>query len=393
MAICKVYLRPKEEIRIQNGHAWVYHNEVARIEGDIVSGELAMVYAAKGDFLGKGYLNTASKIFVRILTREDIEIDEAFFRDRLTAANAARIDLGFSDSYRAFFAESDGISGLIVDKYSDYLVVQILSLGIEKRKNMFVDLLVELFHPIGIYERSDVGVRIKEGLTECKGVLYGEIPEVVIIHENGIVMAVDIQNGQKTGSFLDQQENHAAIGPYVHGKTVLDCFAHTGGFGLHAAKYGASHVTCVDVSGTACERIAKNVALNGFNGFDVVKADVFSLLRQYQEEQKTFDVVILDPPAFTKNTENLTKAYAGYKEINIQGLKLIRHGGYLVTCSCSHYMTPALFLEMLLEAGVDSGRIVQMVEFRTQGKDHPTLLGSEESFYLKVVVLRVLDKR
>lgn len=393
METCKVTLRPKEDVRIRNGHAWVYNNEVANIDGEIVSGELARVYSSKGDFLGKGFLNTASKIFVRILAREDVAIDRAFFKARLAAADRARRDLGFSGCYRAFFAEADGIPGLIVDKYEDWLVVQILSLGIDRRKQVFVDLLVELFQPKGIYERSDVPVRLKEGLPETKGVLYGAVPDLVRVSESGVLMDVDVKNGQKTGSFLDQQENHAAIAPYAQGKDVLDCFSHTGGFGLAAAKAGAHHVTCVDLSQTACDRIAANAALNGFANVDVVKADVFQLLRKEHAEGKSYDLVVLDPPAFTKNAENLAAAYAGYKEINIQGLKLVRHGGFLLTCSCSHYMTPALFLEMLLEAGIDAGRIVQMIEFRTQGKDHPTLLGSEESFYLKVVVLRVLDKR
>ncbi|MFA5006836.1 MAG: class I SAM-dependent rRNA methyltransferase [Candidatus Izemoplasmatales bacterium] len=390
---CRLILKPKEEVRIRNGHAWVYGNEVARIEGEIVSGELANVYSAKGDFIGKGYLNTASKILVRILARDDVAIDRAFFKERLRAADAARRELGFTGSYRAFFAESDGIPGLIVDKYEDWLVVQVLSLGIEKRKAMFVELLVELFAPQGIYERSDVAVRIKEGLEEAKGVLYGTVPDLVRVEENGVLMDVDVKNGQKTGSFLDQRENHAAIAPYVRGKDVLDCFSHTGGFGLAAAKAGAKSVVCVDISASACDRIEKNAALNGFANVSVIKADVFSLLREEFAKGNQYDVVVLDPPAFTKNVENLANAYAGYKEINIQGLRLVRHGGYLVSCSCSHYMTPALFLEMLLEAGVDAGRIVQMIEFRTQGKDHPTLLGSEESFYLKVVVLRVLDRR
>jgi len=393
MEACRVTLRPKEEDRIKNGHAWVYNNEVAKIEGDIVSGELARVYTSKGEFLGKGYLNTASKIFVRILARQDVEIDEAFFRARLVAANEARVALGFSDCYRVCFSEADGIPGLVVDKYADCLVVQVLSLGIERRKDLFVRLLADLFRPRGIYERSDVSVRIKEGLEEATGVLYGTVPDLVRVNEAGVLMDVDVKNGQKTGSFLDQQENHAAIRAYAKGKSVLDCFSHTGGFGLHAAAAGASDVTCVDISAAACDRIGRNAALNGFANLAVVKSDVFTLLRKSFEEGRSYDVVVLDPPAFTKNAENLANAYAGYKEINIQGLKLVRHGGTLVTCSCSHYMTPALFLEMLLDAAVDAGRIVQMLEFRTQGRDHPTLLGAEESFYLKVVVLRVLDKR
>lgn len=389
---CKITLKPKEEIRIVQGHSWVYNNEIAKIDGDIKSGELADVFSSNGTFVGRGYLNTASKIFVRILTRRDIVVDEAFFRTLIHRANQARIDLGYQNAYRALFAEADGIPGFIVDKYGDYLVIQVLSLGIDLRKAMFIRLLVDEFHPIGIYERSDVGVRIKEGLSEYKGVVYGSVPEFVMIQENELLMNVDIINGQKTGTFLDQQANHAAIRPYVAMKNVLDCFSHTGGFGLHAAKYGAKHVTCVDISSLAVSQIEANAALNGLNQITTIKADVFALLREYQKTADKFDVVVLDPPSFTKNLENLDKAYAGYKEINLQAMKIITSGGYLVTCSCSHYMTPELFLSMLLDAANDSDRIVQMVEFRTQGKDHPTLLGSEESLYLKCVILRIDDK-
>jgi 23S rRNA (cytosine1962-C5)-methyltransferase len=392
MENCKVTLRPREEDRIRNGHPWVYNNEVAKIEGTIVSGEIVRVVSSKGEFLGKGFLNTASKIFVRIVTRDDIAVDAAFFRERLATADVARRSLGFASCYRICFAEADGIPGFVVDRYGDVLVVQILSLYVELHKSMFVQMLVDLFAPTGIYERSDVSVRIKEGLEESVGVLYGNVPDVVRVDEKGILMDVDVRNGQKTGAFLDQQENHAAVAAYAKGADVLDCFSHTGGFGLHAARAGASSVTCVDISASACERIRSNAALNGLPNLTVVKADVFTLLRQQRAEGTLHDLVILDPPAFAKTSENLEHAYAGYKEINIQGMGLVRSGGFLVSCSCSQHMTPALFLQMLMEAAADAGRIAQMVEFRTQGRDHPTLLGSEETFYLKVVVLRILDR-
>jgi 23S rRNA (cytosine1962-C5)-methyltransferase len=392
MEPCKITLKPKEEIRIKNGHPWVYNNEIALIKGEIVSGEIADVFSHIGEFIGRGFLNTASKLFVRVVTRKQIDIDEDFFRNRIKEANQARIDLGYADSYRVIFGEADGIPGFIVDKYGDYLTIQILSYAIDIRKEMFIGLLVELFHPKGILERSDVTVRLKEGLQEFKGVVYGEVPPLIEINENGIKVEVDLMHGQKTGYFLDQQANHAAVEPYVKNRTVLDCFSHTGGFGLHAAFYGAKAVQCVDLSQLAVQAIEKHRILNGLNHLEGVKGDVFKLLREYVVMKKTFGVVILDPPAFTKNMENVNKAYAGYKEINLQAMKLIEDGGYLITNSCSHYMTPALFLEMLMEAAVDSGRIAQMVEFRTQGKDHPALLGSEESFYLKCVVLRIKDK-
>jgi len=392
MIPCKITLKPKEEIRINNGHPWVYNNEIQSIEGPIETGGLADVFSSRGAYVGRGFLNTVSKIFVRILTRKNETINDDFFRHLLHKANQSRIQLGYQNSYRAFFGEADGIPGLIVDKYGDYLSIQILSFAIDLRKELFVRLLVEIFSPKGIMERSDVSVRTKEGLKEFKGVIYGSVPPFVPINENGILVEVDLYNGQKTGYFLDQQANHAAVAPYVRQKSVLDCFSHTGGFGLHAAYYGALNVTCVDMSQLACDAIVKHGRLNNLNNLSSLKADVFKLLRDFQSQDQQYDVVILDPPAFTKNLENVNKAYAGYKEINLQAMKLINDGGYLITNSCSHYMTPALFLEMLMESAVDSGRIAQMVEFRMQGKDHPALLGSEESFYLKCVVLRILDK-
>lgn len=390
---CKIILKPKEEIRINNGHPWVYSNEIQSIQGEVKSGELADVFSSQNKFIGRGFVNTASKIFVRIMTRKDEVIDNSFFLNAIRNANQSRLDLGYSNSYRAFFAEADGIPGLIIDKYGDYLSIQILSYAIDLRKDKIVDMLVSVFKPKGIIERSDVSVRIKEGLPEFKGVLYGSVPPYVQINENGIIVEVDLYNGQKTGYFLDQQANHAAIAPYIKQKTVLDCFSHTGGFGLHAAFYGAKMVTCVDMSQLAIDAINKHAKINNLNNLTAKKADVFALLRELQSENLRYDTIILDPPAFTKNLENVNKAYAGYKEINLQAMKLINDGGYLVTNSCSHYMTPALFLEMLMDAAIDSGRIAQMVEFRTQGKDHPALLGSDESFYLKCVVLRILDKK
>ncbi|OHE31723.1 MAG: hypothetical protein A2009_04715 [Tenericutes bacterium GWD2_38_27] len=390
MQTCKIYLKPKEEIRIVQGHPWVYSNEIERIEGTIKSGDLAYVYSYKNQFIGKGYLNTSSKIFVRILSRdEQTEIDEPFFRNLIQKSNQSRIDLEYQNSYRVLFGEADGIPGFIVDKYGDYLSLQILSLGIDLRKEMFVKILVDLFHPKGIYERSDVPVRKKEGLDLFKGVVYGTVPETVLIKENELQMEVDIINGQKTGSFLDQQDNHNALKPYVKDKTVLDCFSHIGGFGLHAAYHHAKEVTCLDISEHAVLQIERNAKLNKLNNVKAVKADVFEQLRTYQLNQQKFDVVILDPPAFAKKVDDVKKAYQGYKDINLQALKIINDNGYLMSCSCSHYMTPALFLDMLMEASNDAKKITQMVEFRIQGKDHPALLGSDESLYLKCVVLRV----
>lgn len=392
MSLLQVILKPKEEQRIQTGHAWVYGNEVARLDGEIRSGDVVDVVSSKGEFVGRGFLNTASKILVRIMTRRiDQPVDRAFFRTLIRRADQRKRELGYGDSYRVVFGEADGMSGLIVDKYADVLVVQIVALGMDRHRDWIVDELVELFHPKGIYERSDVGVRIKEGLEEKIGVLYGDVPDVVLIREGDLTIEVNVKNGQKTGYFLDQQANHQAVKAYVKDKTVLDCFSHTGGFGIHAAAAGARHVTFVDLSASACEAIRRNCDRNHLTNVTIVKDDVFGLLRRKAQEQSTYDVVILDPPAFTKNADNLKNAYAGYKEINLQAMKILSDGGILVSCSCSHYMTPALFLDMLIEAAADAKKKVQMLEFRTQGKDHPTLLGSEETLYLKCVALRVSE--
>lgn len=390
MDFCKIFLQPKEDIRIRQGHPWVYGNEIDHIEGIIKSGEIAYVYAYNNDFIGKGYLNTTSKIFVRILSRDiDEVIDEAFFKNVIKISNQSRIDLGFKNSYRVLFGESDGIPGFIVDKYDEYLSIQVLSLGIDLRKDMFIKILVNIFNPKGIYERSDVSVRKKEGLDLFKGVVYGDVPDKVIIKENELSMEIDIINGQKTGSFLDQQENHNAIKPYVFGKTVLDCFSHIGGFGLHAAYHKASEVTCLDISEVAVQQILKNAELNHLPQVKAYKANVFDELRAYHEQDRKFDVVILDPPAFAKKRDDIKKAYKGYKDINLQALKIINPEGYLVSCSCSHFMDQTLFLEMLTDASHDAKRITQMIDFRIQSKDHPALLGSDESLYLKCVTLKV----
>ena len=390
MDICKIYLQPKEDIRIVQGHPWVYGNEISQIKGPIESGDIAYVYSSKGEFIGKGYLNTASKIFVRILSRkEDETIDESFFKALIEKSNQSRLDMGFNNSYRVLFGEADGIPGFIVDKYADYLSIQILSLGIDLRKEMFIKILVDIFNPKGIYERSDVPVRKKEGLPLYKDTVYGIVPDLIQIKENELIMEIDIKNGQKTGSFLDQQENHNSLKPYVKHKSVLDCFSHIGGFGLHAAYHGAKTVTCLDISEHAVKSILKNAKLNQLNQVQAYKADVFNELRAYQAQEKTYDVIILDPPAFAKKRDDIKKAYKGYKDINLQALKIINPDGYLVSCSCSHYMTPQLFLDMLMDASHDANRITQMIDFSIQSKDHPALLGSDESLYLKCVTLKV----
>ena len=384
----KVYLKKNEEKRILDGHGWVYANEVLKIDGKDKNGSLAEVYAFDGRFLGKGYINHASKILVRIFIRGNETDDEKFYLKRIKRANDYRLALGYGDCYRMVFAEADELPALIIDKYGDVLVMQCLSLGIDMRKEMICDCLVKLFSPKGIYERSDVSVRKKEGLAEIKQVLYGEVPDYRQIEENGIKMLVDVKNGQKTGYFLDQKENRLAIRRYASGE-VLDCFCNSGGFSLNAATV-AKTVTACDVSELALKNVRDNAALNGYKNIDTLCGDVFEVLRGFKREKKQFNTVILDPPAFCKTADEVKDAYRGYKDINLTAMKIIKSGGFLITCSCSHHMSTSLFEKMLAEASRESGRFVRCVETKTQAPDHPSLLCAEETQYLKFFVLQVI---
>lgn len=391
MHIQKVILRKNEEIRILEGHPWIFSNEVLAFEGHIVSGEICDVYTWDKTFIGCGFLNTSSKIMVRMLSFQHIEINLEFFKSRIYDAYMYRKNVGFDNNYRVVFGEADLLPGLIVDKYGDYLSIQVLSLGMEKNKDLIVQALIEIFHPLGIMERSDVSVRKKEGLEERKQILYPKsFNPIVTIEENGVFVKVDLENGQKTGYFLDQKTNRAALERYVKEKNVLDCFSHTGGFSLHALHYGAKSATAVDISEKACKDILENAKLNHFEeNIEIVCADVFDFLHDEKNKGK-YDVIVLDPPAFTKSKETIEKAYRGYKEINMHALQLLEHNGILFTFSCSQHMTPALFLEMLKEAAKDAKKMVQMIDFKIQSPDHPTRLGGDESLYLKCVILRVL---
>ena len=385
-----VYLKKGEEKRIIAGHSWVYANEVAKIEGKDKNGSLASVFTCDGKFIGKGYINHLSKILVRIFIRDENQADDkAFYLEKLSQADNFRKNLGYDNCYRMVFAESDNIPALIVDKYDEYLSVQFLSLGIDRVKNLIVECLVELFAPKGIYERSDVAVRLKEGLTETKGVLYGDVPDRIIITENGLKMAVDVKNGQKTGYFLDQKENRFTARRYAKNGDVLDCFCNSGGFSLNCAAVAKS-VIAVDVSQLALDNVNENAKLNGINNIQTLQGDVFEVLRTYKKENKKFDLVILDPPAFCKSASEAKDAYRGYKDINVLGMKLVRSGGFLISASCSHYMTLPSFQKMLAESARESGRIVRQVEFKTQSPDHPSLVSADETNYLKFFVLQVI---
>lgn len=384
----EIYLKKNEEKRIIAGHSWIYANEVSRIENKDKNGSLATVFSYDGRYIGKGYINHTSKILVRIFIRNNENDDEALYIDRIKAANDYRLKLGYTDCYRMVFAEADNLPALIIDRYGDVLVMQCLSLGIDQRKEIICKCLVKLFSPKGIYERSDVAVRKKEGLPEVKQVLYGEVPDYCEVSENTIKMLVDVKNGQKTGYFLDQKENRLAARKYCRGE-VLDCFCNSGGFSLNAATV-ADKVTACDISELALKNVNDNAKLNSFKNITTLCGDVFEVLRNFRKEKRLFDTVILDPPAFCKTADEVKDAYRGYKDINISAMKIVKSGGFLITCSCSHHMTTALFEKMLIDAARESGRTVRSVEIKTQAPDHPSLLCAEETQYLKFFVLQII---
>ena len=383
----KIYLRKNEEIEKLNGYPWIFSNEIDRFEGEFESGKVCEVYTSLNEFLCYGFFNSSSKIMVRILSFDKNEkIDKEFFKKRIEYAIEHRKNLGWSAT-RLVFSEADFLPGLVVDKYGDYLSVQFMSLGMDMIKKDIVDILVELTGCKGIYERSDMPTREKEGLEETKGFLYGKFDPRVLVEEDGIKFYVDIENGQKTGYFLDQKLNRDILRLYAKDKVVLDAFSNVGGFALHACKYGAKHVDACDISERACNEIMINAKLNGYNQLEAKCVDVFDYL--HSDIKDKYDLIILDPPAFSKNKDSIKKAYRGYKEINMQAMKIIKSGGYLLTFSCSQHMTPDLFMQMINEAALDAKRTVQFLDFRIQAPDHPALLQSEEQLYLKCMILRV----
>ncbi len=391
-ATAKVILRKGAQHRVEAGHPWVYQTELDAVEGDFAPGDIVDVYNFRRRFIGRGYINPRSQIIVRILTREQEPIDREFFKKRLAAAWRWRQWFVADPEYcRLVFGEADFLPALIVDKFGPYIVIQTLALGIDIYKDMIVGILEEMFSPAGVYERNDVPVRELEGLEQRKGFLRGEFPTLIEVRENGIPFYADIENGQKTGFFYDQRENLTLLKDFVAGARVLDCFCHTGSFTVHALRYGAEHVSAVDISAPAVELAAKNAALSGVaDRCDFQVANAFDVLRSLSDERRQYDVVILDPPAFTKNRGGLEGAARGYKEINLRGLKLVKPGGFLVTCSCSYHMDRDFFAAIVLDAARDARRTVRQVEYRTQAKDHPILPAAPETNYLKFLVLEVL---
>lgn len=386
-----VTLRKTRETRVRGGHPWIYASEIEKVDGAFENGDIVDVCDFRGKFIGRGFYNPVSQISLRILTRVDEPCDRAFFARRIQDAWDYRRTLCDPESCRLIYSESDFLPGLVVDKYADVLALQSLSLGIERIKDMIADLLMEIVRPQGIWERSDVPVRRLEGMQQVTGLLRGEVPDLVEMRENGICFGVDVKNGQKTGFFLDQKENRAAIAPLCPGARVLDCFCHNGSFSLHAAKFGAKSVLGVDISEEALEVARENARRNGLENVTFEAHNCFDHLRELTDANEKFDLVILDPPAFTKNKAALQSALRGYKEINLRGLKLVRPGGYLVTCSCSQHVLTEMFQDMVNQAARDAKKRIRLVEYRTQGKDHPILPQSIETKYLKCMILQVME--
>lgn len=404
----QVKVSKKAEHAIIKGHPWVYFNEITEAQ-PFENGELVDVVSQKGSYLGTGFANENSKIRVRLISRNaNDKFDEAFFERRLRHAIDYRKTVMGDDfsNCRLIFGEADSFPGLTVDRFGDILVAQVLSLGIEKRKKMLFELLAKIFaqdnQPIrGIYERNDVAIRELEGMEQYKGFFPLEgypIPDSTetTITENGITYVVDFENGQKTGFFLDQKYNRLAVAKLSRGKRVLDCFTHTGSFGLNAAKGGAEYVLSVDISESAVEMAQKNAKANGLDGkVEYLAANVFDLLPKLSEGEMInrygkFDFIILDPPAFTKSRQTVESAMRGYKEINLRAMRLLPRGGYLATCSCSHFMTEQLFVKMLHQAAADAGVSLRQIEARQQSPDHPILWNVEETNYLKFYLFQVV---
>ncbi len=386
----KIILKRKIALRIFNGHPWVFGNEVEKIIGEPNAGDIVDVFYHDDKFCGRGYYNAKSQIVVRLLTRKKEEINEQFFFDKIKQAWEYRQRIGYVENCRLIFGEADEMPALIIDKFNDYFVIQTLSFGMDKFKPFIVKALETIFKPKGIYERNDVPVRELEGLQQYKGFLSTPFSTNIIINENGLKFNVDIENGQKTGYFLDQQDNRRAIQHIVKGADVLGAFTYTGTFEIHAAHYGAKSVFGIDISENAVAQANKNAALNGLDNICKFEAmNAFDVLKNWGKEEKKYDVVMLDPPAFTKSRETISKAITGYKEINLRGMKLIKNGGFLVTSSCTNLVQPELFLHTIQQAAKDARKKIKQVVFNAQAADHPIVWGMENTNYLKFLIVEV----
>ena len=374
-----------------DGHPWIFSNEIEKVEGIISGGEIVTVFTHDNKFIGIGYINPKSQIMVRLLTRDKNSlINEDFFYNQILQCWEYRQKIGYTENCRLVFGEADSLPQLIIDKFNDYFVIQTLALGIDVWKAAIVNALKKIFNPKGIYERNDVPVRELEGMEQQKGFLSSPFNTTIIINENGLKFNVDIANGQKTGYFLDQQDNRKAIEHIVKGADVLGAFTYTGTFEIHAAFYGAKSVLGIDISENAVQQANQNAALNGVENICKFQtANAFDVLKEWSREEIRYDVVMLDPPAFTKSRETIQKAIAGYKEINLRGMKLIKRGGFLVTSSCTSLVNAELFLQTMEMAAKDAKRKLRQVTFRTQSPDHPIIRGIENTEYLKFLIVEV----
>lgn len=390
-----VRLKPGREKAARNRHPWIFSGAIGNVRGSPAPSDIVEVQDSAGQFLARGYYNPHSQITVRLLTWDEEEmIDRTFWQRRLQASLARRASLAGSEdtAYRLAFAESDGLPGLVVDRYGDWVVLQILTLGLEPWRETLVDLLSEMMRPRGIYERSDVDVRSQEGLKQVVGTLAGETPaESITILEHGLRFGVDVRRGHKTGFYLDQRENRRKIAPYCAGREVLNVFSYSGAFSVYAAAHGAARVTSLDSSADALKMAADNLALNGFpaQDGDLLEGDAFQALRYLRDEGRQYDMVILDPPKFAFSQAQVQAATRGYKDINMLGMRLLRPGGILCTFSCSGLVSADLFQKVLFGASVDVVREGRILEFLAQGVDHPVLLTFPESAYLKGFICHI----
>jgi 23S rRNA (cytosine1962-C5)-methyltransferase len=390
----RAVLRRGQEARVRSGHLWVYAGEIDRVDGNAVPGGPIEVVDARGLFLGAGYYNPASNIRVRIATHAPNEsFDAALLRRRIEAALAYRARIGWSgEAMRLVSSDGDGLPGLTIDRYGDQIVVQIGTLGVDRRRADITGILVELLRPRGIFERSDLPARSHEGLSSITGVLHGDVPETVDVTLDGVRLEVPIRSGQKTGLFLDHRPNRQATAALARGRRVLDVFCNTGGFGLAALAGGATEVLGVDSSAEALAAAARNAERNGAAArARFVEGNAFDLLKQMERQRDRFDLIVLDPPAFTKNRDAVEAARRGYKEINLRALRMAAPGGIVVTASCSYHIPPEGFLDILVDAAADAGRAVTLLSYGSQGADHPVNLAMPETRYLKCAFLAVRD--
>ncbi len=390
-----LFLNKNVSNRVESGHPWVFANEINRgkaLDAAAKPGEIVNLFTHHKKFVGRGYVNPQSQIMVRLLTRDKEElIDDQFFLNRIERAWAYRKKLGYVENCRLIFGEADEIPQLIIDKFNDYFVIQTLALGIDVWKTSIVKALEQLFSPKGIYERNDVPVRELEGMEQKKGFLSEEFDTNIIINENGVKFNVDIANGQKTGFFLDQQDNRRAIKKIVKGADVLGAFCYTGSFEISAAMYGAKSVLGLDISQSAIDMCNKNALLNGVEDIcDFQCVNAFDVLKEWTKGGKQWDVVMLDPPSFTKSRSSIDKALTGYKEINLRGIKLVKPGGFLVTSSCTNLVKPELFVDIVSMAAKDAKRKIRQVVLNTQSADHPIVRDQENTHYLKFLIVQVL---